>query len=172
MFLNVAGDHTPLPICEAASHGTFAARSRCIQTNKFMRQDDAECFKIRAAIGACSLDQPLELERSVRQCRIIEEKPRNQRCRPDICFMIRRHHCGIKIEIHDAGKNAWFLPLVIQLTGRHERQLSPHVSQLRSGQTIDKRLPLASYALVIYRKKVKWGAKAKLYLFRSGSLHD
>jgi hypothetical protein len=26
--------------------------------------------------------------------------------------------------------------------------------------------------LVIYRKKVKRGAKAKLYRFRSGSLHD
>src|SRR5882672_4279020 len=58
------------------------------------------------------------------------------------------------------------------MTGWHESELSPHVSQLRSGQTIDKRLPIASYPLVIYRKKVKWGAKAKLYLFRSGSLHD
>src|SRR5882757_5243870 len=58
------------------------------------------------------------------------------------------------------------------MTGWHESELSPHVSQLRSGQTIDKRLPIASYPLFIYGKKVKWGAKAKLYLFRSGRLHD
>jgi hypothetical protein len=58
------------------------------------------------------------------------------------------------------------------MTGWHESELSPHVSQLRSGQTIDKRLPVASYPLVIYRKKVKRGAKAKRYLFRPGSLHD
>src|SRR6202048_1494104 len=58
------------------------------------------------------------------------------------------------------------------MTGWHESELSPHVSQLRSGQTIDKRLPVASHPLLIYRKKVKWGAKAKFYLFGSGSLHD
>jgi hypothetical protein len=58
------------------------------------------------------------------------------------------------------------------MTGWHESELSPHVSQLRPGETIDKRLPIASYPLVVYRKKVEWGAKAKLYLFGSGSLHD
>src|SRR5260370_40928697 len=65
------------------------------------------------------------------------------------------------------------MPLVvIHMAGWHESELSPHVSQLRSGQTIDKWLPVDSHPLVIYRKKVKWGAKAKLYLFRPGSLHD
>src|SRR5260370_19029152 len=65
------------------------------------------------------------------------------------------------------------MPLVvIHMAGWHESELSPHVSQLRSGQTIDKCLPVASHPLVIYRKKVKWGAKAKLDLFKSGSLHD
>jgi hypothetical protein len=86
--------------------------------------------------------------------------------------MMRGHLGGIKVEIHNARRNAGLLPLVIHVTGGHERQLSPYVSQLRSGQTIDKRLPIASYPPVIHRKKVKRGAKPKLYLFRSGSLHD
>jgi hypothetical protein len=41
--------------------------------NKFMRQDNAKCFKTTAAVADCILDQPLELERGIRQRCIIEE---------------------------------------------------------------------------------------------------
>src|SRR5260370_39531681 len=99
MFFDVGGDHALLPGSEAAPYRNFDARRRGIETNKLMRQHDAEGFKIRVAIDACTLDQSPELERSVRQCCIFEEKPRRQSRRHDICFTIRRHLGGIKIEV-------------------------------------------------------------------------
>src|SRR5882762_9555970 len=91
MFFDVAGDHALLPGSEAAPHRNFDAWGPGIETNKLMRQHDAEGFKIRAAISACTLDQSPELERSVRQCCIFEKKPRRQSRRHDICFTICRH---------------------------------------------------------------------------------
>src|SRR6266850_419042 len=99
MFFDVGGDHALLPGSEAAPRRNFDARRPGIETNKLMRQHDAEGFKIRAAIGACRLDQSLELERSVRHCCFFEEKPRRQSRRHDICFTICRHLRGIKIEV-------------------------------------------------------------------------
>src|SRR5258706_1813684 len=90
MFFDVAGDHALLPGSEAAPHRNFDAWGPGIETNKLVRQDDAEGFKIRAAIGACTFDQSLELERSLRQRCIFEEKPRRQSRRHDVCFMMRR----------------------------------------------------------------------------------
>src|SRR5712672_2275660 len=84
MFFDVGGSHALLP---------------GIETNKLVRQHDAEGFEIGAATDACTFDQSLELERSVRQCCIFEEKPRRQSRRLDICFTIRRHLGGIKIEV-------------------------------------------------------------------------
>ena len=99
MFFDVGGDHALLPGGEAAPYRNFDARRPGIETNKLVRQHDAEGFEIRAATDACTLDQSLELERSVRQCCIFEEKPRRQSRRHDICFMMRRHLGGIKIEV-------------------------------------------------------------------------
>src|ERR1700738_346704 len=66
MLFDVGGDHALLPGREATPHRNFDARRRpSIETNKLVRQYDAEGFKIRAAIGACTLEQSLELERSV-----------------------------------------------------------------------------------------------------------
>jgi len=58
------------------------------------------------------------------------------------------------------------------MTGWHESELSPHVSQPRLRQTFDEGVPIASYPPLVYGEKMKWGTKAKLYPFRSGSLHD
>src|SRR3979490_2362623 len=96
MFFDVGGDHSLLPGSEAAPHRNFDAWRPGSETNKLVRQHYAEGFKIRAAIGACTLDQSLELERSVRQRCIFEEKPCRQSRRHDVCFMMRRHLGGIK----------------------------------------------------------------------------
>src|SRR5258708_37081610 len=76
MFFDVGGDHALLPGSEAAPRRNFDARRPGIEPNKLMRQHDAEGFKIRAAIDACTLDRPLQLERSVRQGCIFGVKPR------------------------------------------------------------------------------------------------
>src|SRR3982074_972581 len=83
MCFDVGGDHSLLPGSEAAPHRNFDARRPGIETNKLVRQHYAEGFKIRAAIGACTLDQSLRLERSVRQRCIFEEKPCRQSRRHD-----------------------------------------------------------------------------------------
>jgi hypothetical protein len=64
MFLDVSCDNTLLPGCEATLCQRFDAQRAGIEPNKLMRQDDAEGFEIGATIGACSLDQPLELGRA------------------------------------------------------------------------------------------------------------
>src|ERR1700738_3084309 len=86
MFFDVGGDHALLPGSEATPRRNFDARRPGIETNKLVRQHEAEGFKIRAAIGACALDPSLELERSVRQRCILEEKPRRQSGGHDVRF--------------------------------------------------------------------------------------
>jgi hypothetical protein len=137
-----------------------------------MRQDSAESLEIGAAIGACILDQALELERRVRQRGVLEEQPRGRRRRLDACLGMRRHPGRIEIEIHDARQNAWFVPFVILVASRHKCELSRHVPQLRSGQPLDERVAIASQTLVAYGKKVQRTAKAELHPFTPRGLHD
>jgi hypothetical protein len=73
--LSVSG-RSPCETPQVTSHETFDVQRPRVETNKLMGEDDAESFKARTAIGARILDQPLELERSVQRCRIVEEKPR------------------------------------------------------------------------------------------------
>jgi hypothetical protein len=129
------------------------------------RQDDAEGLEIRPALGARLLDQPHELERGVRQCGILEEQARRQARR-------RRHPGGIDIEIRDARQEARFLPLVVRVAGRHERQLSPHIAQPRSRQALHERVAIASQALVADGEKMERRAKADFQSFPPRCLHD
>src|SRR5258707_4078883 len=137
-----------------------------------MRKDGAKSFEIGTAIGGCVLDQALELERRIRQCGVLEEQPRGQRCRLDARFRMRRHPGWIEIEIYDARENARLMPLVILMTGRHEGELSRHVPQPRSGQPLDERVALASHTLVVYGKKVERSVKAELQLLTPRGLDD
>src|ERR1700720_3744767 len=137
-----------------------------------MRKDGAKSFEIGTAIGGCVLDQALELERRVRQCGVLEEQPWGQRRRLDICFRMQRYPGWIEIEIYDARENARFMPLAILVTGRHEGELSRHVPQPRSRQSLDERLAIASHTLVTYGKKMERGVKAELQLFTPRGLDD
>src|SRR5258708_39161921 len=62
MFFDVGGDHALLPGSEAAPHRNFATRPPDDETNKLVRQYDAEGFEITAAGGACRLDESPERE--------------------------------------------------------------------------------------------------------------
>src|SRR4051812_1848545 len=84
-----------------------------------------------------------------------------------------RGHLGrIEIEMHNARENTRFLPLIVLMASRHERELSRCVAQLRSWQPLDERVPIVSHALVAYGQKMKRPAKAKLDLFTARGLHD
>src|ERR1700716_3836158 len=83
-----------------------------------------------------------------------------------------RGHLGrIEIEMHNARENTRFLPLIILVASRHERELSRCVAQLRSWQPLDDRVPIVSHALVAYGQKMERRAKAKLDLFTARGLH-
>src|SRR5712691_8257328 len=103
MFLDIGRNRTLLPGSEAAPSGRSDAWGPGVETHEFMRQDGAESFEIRAAIGACTLDQPLELGRRVPQCGVLEEQPRREERRRGACLRMRWHLGRIEIEMHNAG---------------------------------------------------------------------
>jgi hypothetical protein len=61
---------------------------------------------------------------------------------------------------------------VILVAGRHEGQLAPGVAQPRSRQAFDKRVAIASDALVADSEKMERRAKAKFKLLTPCCLHD
>ena len=78
VLLDVGRNRPLLPGSEAAPSGRSDAWGPGVETHEFMCQDGAESFEIGAAVGACTLDQPLELERRVPQCGVLEEQPRHE----------------------------------------------------------------------------------------------
>src|SRR3981189_140683 len=103
MFLDIGRNRPLLPSSEAAPSGGLVAWDPSAETHKLMRQDGAESFEIRAAIGACTLDQSLELDRRVPQCGILEKQPRREGRSRGACLRMGWHLGWIEIEMHNAG---------------------------------------------------------------------
>ncbi len=64
------------------------------------------------------------------------------------------------------------MPFLVGATGRHEGELSRHVTQRRSRQALDKGVAIASHALLAEDKKMPRAAKAELHPLAPGRVHD
>src|ERR1700719_2818072 len=152
VVLDIGDDGPLLPSGESAADLRFHERRPGMEAHQLMRQYDTESFDIEPIVRAGGFDQCRQLERRIPQPAIFEEQPRRKRHVSKTKF--RAESSGIEIEIDHAGENARFLPVVIFVTGRHEDELSPEITQRRLGQTLDECAAVMTHAALVRRQQM------------------
>src|SRR4029453_6473792 len=99
-----------------------------IKARKLMYEHDAQGFEVEPIVRRWALEQTRQLQYRAPQRWILEEQPWGEGDVRDTQRRVDPQFHRIEMEKHEAQGSLRVLTLVIFVIGRHERELSRHVS--------------------------------------------
>ena len=172
MFLDIGGHDPLLPGGQAPFGGGFGAPSSSVEAHEFVDQDHAEGFGIEPVSTFRSVDCLPELRCGAPDRRVLEEQPRRKQHVGEVFLGIDLQLRGIEVEIRHARKGARFMPFMIFVARRRNREFLGNVAQRRARDALDIGFSVAAYAMFVCGKQVQGRAETIVRAMVRRCLHE